>query len=79
MVYAIILFFLWNVFGAGMLGATAGFGKTLGLNRLSIVYQYRMHRVNWFGAFCLALGANLICPIASLCYWFVRLCTVGRK
>ena len=79
MEYVIIFLILWNLNGCFVLGATAGVGKTLGLNRLSIVYQYRMHRVNWFGAFCLALGANLVCPLASLCYWFVRLCTVGRK
>ena len=78
MVVAIILFVLWNAFGVCMLGVTAGLGKMLNLNRLSIVYQYRMHRVNWFGAFWLALGANLVCPLASLCYWFMRLCTVGR-
>ena len=35
--------------------------------------------VNYFGAGFLALLINLICPIASLGYWFYKLCTVGRR
>ncbi len=41
------------------------------------VYKYNKH-VNWFGATVLALGYTVLCPFGALCYWFYKLCTVGR-
>ena len=43
----------------------------------SHIYKYA--RVNWFGAFVLALIYSAICPVAAIIYWFYKLCTVGRK
>lgn len=40
---------------------------------------YERFRVNWFGTIFLTLVANLLCPIASIIYWFYKLCTVGRS
>lgn len=41
------------------------------------VYQYNKS-VNWFGAAVLALMYTAICPAGALCYWFYKLCTIGR-
>lgn len=35
--------------------------------------------MNWFGVIFWTLFFNLICPVFSVCYWFWKLCTVGRK
>ena len=42
------------------------------------VYKY-CTSVNWFGAFMLSLFLTLVCPAGAICYWFYKLCTVGRK
>ena len=42
------------------------------------VYKY-CKSVNWFGAFVLAMFLTAICPFGALCYWFYKLCTVGRR
>lgn len=41
-------------------------------------YQYHTS-VNWFGAIALSLLYSILCPIGAICYWFYKLCTVGRK
>ena len=45
---------------------------------LNPIWIYRDNRVNIFGAAVLCLSANIVCPIISICYWFYKLCTVGR-
>ena len=35
--------------------------------------------MNWFGVIFWTLFFNLICPVIAICYWFWKLCTVGRK
>lgn len=40
---------------------------------------YERVQVNWFGAIILSLFFNALCPIVSICYWFYKLCTVGRR
>ena len=42
-------------------------------------HLYKHNRLNWFGVAMLTLFYNLISPISSICYWFYKLCTVGRK
>jgi hypothetical protein len=46
------------------------------LNPIWIYYNYK---VNFFGAVVICVLYNLICPIVSICYWFYKLCTVGRR
>ena len=41
-------------------------------------YQYHK-KVNWFGAIMLSLLFTTLCPIGAVCYWFYKLCTVGRR
>lgn len=35
--------------------------------------------MNWFGVILFTLIINIISPVISVCYWFWKLCTVGRK
>ena len=46
------------------------------LNPITI---YKNHKVNVFGCIVLTLFCNItLCP-AAICYWFYKLCTVGRR
>ena len=49
------------------------------IERHNPCYLYRNYRVNWFGAIMLAIFYNLLTPAVSICYWFYKLCTIGRK
>lgn len=46
---------------------------------LNPIYVYKNFKVNYFGCTILTIIFNLICPLATICYWFYKLCTVGRK
>ena len=35
-------------------------------------------RVNWFGAWLLAIVINVLLPLVSITYWIYKICTVGR-
>lgn len=43
------------------------------------IHVYKYNKVNWFGAIIVALIYNVLCPIGSVCYWFYKLCTIGRE
>lgn len=81
------LFLLWNTFG-GLFGIIpmichcdyhGAIGQADGLEFVNPIFVYKHNKVNWFGAIVVATAYGLICPIATLCYWFYKLCTVGRK
>ena len=40
---------------------------------------YDAYKVNWFGAIMISLVYTILCPLGAVCYWFYKLCTVGRK
>jgi hypothetical protein len=40
---------------------------------------YKNIPVNWFGVILLTIILNLLFPPISICYWFYKLVTVGRK
>ena len=43
-------------------------------------WSYKYHkRVNIFGTMMLTLLYTALCPFAAFCYWFYKLCTVGRR
>ena len=43
-------------------------------------YAYKYHRnVNWLGALVISLFYTVLCPVTAICYWFYKLCTIGRK
>lgn len=75
----IILLVIWNFVGLFILGMSSRIGYILEVDRLNPLYIYKDRRVNWFGAFVVALIMNVICPIVSVVYWFSKLCTVVRK
>lgn len=61
--------------GTGM----AIFDKDFNFSFVNPFVIYENVNVNWFGAVLLTIGANLLFPVISVCYWFYKLCTVGRK
>lgn len=75
----IVLLVIWNFVGLFILGMSSRIGYILEVDRLNPIYIYKARRVNWFGAFVVALIMNALCPIVSVIYWFSKLCTVGRK
>lgn len=40
---------------------------------------YNHIRVNWFGAWLLAIVCNVVLPTVAIPYWIYKVCTVGRK
>ena len=69
-------FLVWNLFGVIPLLPLI-FGGGLALVNPAFIYKHC--KVNWFGAIILATLIGLICPIATIMYWFCKLCTVGRR
>lgn len=72
---------IWIVFG-GMISLIpyAVYGLFGSFEYLNLPFLYDYHsNLNWFGAICLALAYNLLCPLVSIVYWFCKLCTVGRR
>jgi hypothetical protein len=73
------LLLAWQLLGALILGYTSKVGSEIELQRVNPLYTYKRYHVNWFGAAVVALIFNCVCPVLSFCYWFYKLCTVGRK
>lgn len=71
----IIIEVVHNFFG---LVLACGMDST-GFQFVNPIWIYRHYGVNVFGAIILTILFNLICPIGSICYWFYKLCTVGRR
>jgi hypothetical protein len=46
---------------------------------LSPKYIHNYFKVNWFGAIIISISRNLLCPVLSICVWFYKLCTIGRR
>lgn len=40
---------------------------------------YKNISMNWFGVILLTVLLNIAFPLVSICYWFYKLVTVGRK
>lgn len=74
----------WQVLGFMAYGLITSFGAehieyANGLEFLNPIYIHKHARVNWFGAIMLMLFYTVLCPLAAICYWFYKLCTVGAK
>jgi hypothetical protein len=54
-------------------------GQAEGFEFVNPVWWYRNYPVNLFGAAMCALGFTILCPVMAICYWFYKLCTVGRR
>lgn len=72
----IIFFLLWNFVG-WVISAVCIYGE--GFEYVNPIWIYNHYHVNYFGAAMIFIFYNLLCPIGSICYWFYKLCTVGRK
>lgn len=75
---------VWNIFGAFILLPIILRGNNywdeyIEMDTLNPIYIYEHTNCNIFGTICLTILVNLLCPIVSICYWFYKLCTVGRK
>ena len=72
----ILIFTNWNV--VGFIIALMSM-DSIGFEYVNPCWIYRHYHVNYFGAALLFIVFNLLCPIASFCYWFYKICTVGRR
>lgn len=75
---------VWNVFGFFillpiMLRGNTYWSEYIEIDVLNPIYIYQHTNCNIFGTICLTILVNLLCPIATICYWVYKLCTVGRK
>ena len=48
-------------------------------NYLNPITIYKSCNVNIFGCIILMIGGHLLLPWIAPFYWFIRLCTVGRR
>lgn len=70
----------WNVLGILPCAVWGCDRYTDGWELCNPYWAYQYHKkVNWFGAIMLSLFYTALCPIGALCYWFYKLCTVGRR
>lgn len=71
---------LWMIFGTAICGRWAIHKYTDGWELCNPYWAYHYHKgVNWFGAIVLSLLYTILCPIGAICYWFYKLCTIGRR
>ena len=80
----LVVIFIWSLVGGFILMIAHWEGKGAinmadGWEFVNPIHVYKYNHVNWFGAFIITLIYNALCPIGSVCYWFYKLCTVGRK
>ena len=82
-----LIIIFWNIFGFFFFivpafmtdGPYGALSQAIGIEFVNPFFVYKHNKVNWFGAIMVASFYGLICPIATLCYWFYKLCTIGRK
>ena len=76
----ITIFLVWNVFNLIICIPWLLNKGADGWELCNPYYLYKYHEsVNWFGAIMLSLLYTALCPVGALCYWFYKLCTVGRR
>ena len=64
--------FVWWIVAVEMSGE-------IGLCFCNPRWIYNHTKTNWFGTALLTILANTAFGPAALCYWFYKLCTVGRR
>lgn len=70
------LIIVWSIFG---LVLASIFINSEGFEYVNPIWIYKTFHVNYFGVAVCCTFFNLLNPIGSICYWFYKLCTVGRK
>ena len=70
----------WHLIGGVICVGWGCQQSTEGWELCNPYWSYKYHKeVNMFGAIMLSLLYTALCPFAALCYWFYKLCTVGRR
>ena len=74
----------WSMIGMLIFSAMASMGVPLveraeGFEMLNPIWIYNIIRVNWLGAFIVALFFNALCPVGTIGYWLYKAFTVGRR
>lgn len=76
----VVLCMLWLLVGFVVCIVWACEKDTDGWEMCNPYWSYRYHEgVNVLGAILLSLLYTILCPIGAVCYWFYKLCTVGRR
>ena len=81
----ILILFGWHILGFIVAGTCASCSSDGALSRaegfefVNPCFIYEHNYVNWFGAIVVCVVYSLLIPIGTICYWFYKLCTVGRK
>ena len=73
------LFTAWivaNILAIFILGIMSDDGANLSFVNPIVIYNNI--RVNWFGAWLLAILCNVALPAVAIPYWIYKICTVGR-
>ena len=80
------LFFILLAWSAAGLFATAALlevsdllEKLESFEYLNPFWIYKNTRTNIIGTIFLTVLYNILSPGASFCYWFYKICTIGRK
>lgn len=79
MFYVILAIIVENLIGAVVCSLWGCEAHTDGWELCNPYWMHVYYRVNWFGAIMLSLVYTALCPIMAICYWFYKLCTVGRR
>ena len=80
MMEIVILIMVWNIIGVLPCALWTDAKDTEGWELCNPYWAHHYHTsVNWFGAVIISLLYTAFCPIGAICYWFYKLCTVGRK
>ena len=74
-----VLLLIWAVVN-GFVLLVIGISCAEGVNFSFVnpIVIYNNIKVNWFGAFVLAVIFNILLPIIAIPYWIYKLFTVGR-
>ena len=84
MPWYVVLLIVWNLFGGLALLILSVNRSFPGYSAEMLNYEwlYDEFNVNWFGCTLLTALFNLMCPVYTIGYWFVKifkyLCTTGR-
>lgn len=71
---------LWHMIGVAICIVWSHNKYADGWELCNPYWAYRYHKsANVFGAIMISLLYTALCPIGALCYWFYKLCTVGRR
>ena len=71
---------IWSALGFILVICSNGtLNETNGFEYVNPKWIWEHYQVNIFGCLCLSILFNLLNPLGTICYWFYKLCTVGRK